>query len=112
MATGKTELLFSGQALSNAYVYGKKETLGYGVVSIVVDAYGSTSGVTYVVRGYPSLDAPAYSKIIKSDTAIVSGDVHYLVLSDPYEQIDVGVKSTGTNVSGRVTVVVTGKRRT
>ena len=35
MAGGKTELLFSGQALSNAYVYNKKETLGYGVVSIV-----------------------------------------------------------------------------
>ena len=55
--------------------------------------------------------APAYKNTVKSDTAMVSGDIHYLPMSDPYDVVDVGVKSTATNYSGRITVIVTGKRR-
>lgn len=121
MAGGKTEILFSGQATTNSYVYERFNALGFGSIAIVVDGNAtvqsgqtvSTSGISYTIRGYPALTtAPGYYKTIKGDTVIGSGDCHYNVLTDPYEQIDVGVKSTQSNLSGLVTVTVTGKRRT
>jgi len=113
MGAGQTEVIFSGFALSNSYAYRKFNTLGQGATAILVDAYGSVSGVTYTIRAYPNLDAaPAYVKTIKSDTTMASGDIHYLVTGNPYNQLDVGVKSAQSNRSGRVSVFVTGKRRT
>jgi len=113
MGAGQTEVIFSGFALSNGYAYRKFNTLGQGATAILLDAYGSTSGVTYTIRAYPNIDtAPSYFKTLKGDTTMISGDVHYLVTGNPFNQLEVGVKSTESNRSGRVSVFVTGKRRT
>jgi len=118
MSGGKSEVLLSSYATSNAYAYSSPfDVRGHGEVALTVIANLSQSGVTYTVRGYPVklgpsvLVAPGYSNTVKGDTAMVSGDVHYLLMSNPYDVIDVGVKSTAANISGRVTVMVTGKRR-
>ena len=114
MASGKTQVLGSGLKTSNVYAYtAKYDTLGFGEVAVTLAVVTSQSGVTYTVRGYPVLtDFPAYVKTVKGDTVMTSGASHYLVFSDPYEAIDVGYKSTQSNLSGSVTVLVTGKRRT
>ena len=118
MGTGKSEVLLSSYATSNTYAYSATfDVRGYSDVAFTVIANQSQSGVTYTLRGYPArlgpstLLAPAYKNTIKADTAMVSGDVHYLPMSNPYDEIDAGVKSTAANISGRVTVIVTGKRR-
>jgi len=48
---------------------------------------------------------------LTSGTILVSGASAYKTFSDPYEQIDVGLKNVQSNQSGAVTVFVTGKRR-
>jgi len=97
----------------------KHDVRGYSEVALTIIAAQSQSGVTYTVRGYPASEgpaqsallAPAYTNTVKGDTAMVSGDIHYLTFSRPYDKIDVGGKSTASNISGRITVMMTGKRR-
>jgi ethanolamine utilization microcompartment shell protein EutL len=120
MSGGRSEVLWSSYVTGNAYAYtAKQDVKGFSEVALTIIANQSQSGVTYTVRGYPSSEGPAlaallapgYTNTIKADTAMVSGDIHYLVFSNPYDKIDVGGKNTASNYSGRVTVIATMKRR-
>lgn len=120
MGTGKSEVILSSYATSNSYAYSPKQDIrGYSENAFTVIATQSQSGVTYTMRGYPASEGPAiaallaptYQNTVLGDTAMVSGDIHYLTLGDPYDKVDFGVKSTASNYSGRVTVIWTGKRR-
>lgn len=120
MAGGKSEILFSGYVTGNSYEYRPFEVRGYAQTAIVVDVVTAQSnqGVTYTVRGYPNRLGPVaspaigYKRTLKVGTALLSGDCHYLTVSDPYDTIDVGVKNTVSNISGVITVMANGKRRT
>ena len=119
MGTGNSEFIISSYATSNSYAYSRRVNVrGYAEWSLTVIANQSQSGVTYIIRGYPAVEgslstlvAPSYQNTLVSDTAMVSGDIHYLVCTRPIDEIQVGVKSTATNYSGRVSVILTGKRR-
>jgi hypothetical protein len=111
MVIGKTEVLSSGFGTSNSYAYTPKVTiLGFHNNALLLDYLGPGSGIGYIVRGYP-LEGFARRKTLISGQILNSGDSAYMTLSDPYEQVDVGLVSVQSNNSGAVTVFTTGKRR-
>ena len=111
MGTGKTQIIASGQATSNSFVYtGKTNVLGFGKTGVLIECVRLGSGVEYTIRGYPIGDFPK-RRSITSGTILVSGASAYKVFSDPYDQIDVGIKSVQSNYTGAVTIYTTGKRR-
>jgi len=114
MAGGKAYVLTSGLSLTNSFVYtAKYNTLGFGSVAVIVEnvSVGDIgSGVQYTVRGYPVVGMPL-KRSVASGSVLTSGSDVYLLLSDTYAEIDVGLKATQDNMSGIGTVYVTGKRR-
>jgi hypothetical protein len=115
VGAGKTEILFSSVVTTNTYVYsGKQDVLGFGGVQVNLDLDAMTSGHTasFAIRGYPaSEDAPGYSIPILTGETLGSGDIAQYIVGDCYDWVDVGVKNTTSNKSGRVTVSITKKRR-
>ncbi len=111
MGAGKTQILSSGQATSDALVYtAKYNTLGYGTVTVGVECIRLGSGVAYTIRGYPVEGFPKTYSIV-SGQILTSGVTHVKVFTNAYEVIDVGVNSVQSNHSGVINVYVTGKRR-
>lgn len=119
MGSGKTQILYSSTVTLNSPTLYKVNTRGFGATSIYVRADEVTSGasLTVLVHGYPAdIDTPNISNItvpiVASGTAtFTSGEEALWVLSDPYDSIGVGVMNTTANKSGRITVIVTRKRR-
>ena len=113
MGGGKTEILFSGYATTNAYVYTSKfHVLGFNEASVAFDVLKVGSGVQYTIRGYPAEDFPLVVSI-GSGQLLTSG-VTVLITSGlnvAVANIDVGVSSLVNDYSGCVTVIVAGKRR-
>ena len=113
MASGKTEILFSGYGTTNSLTYRQVDVLGYGETNIVPHCV--TGGTTsFTIRGYPC----TFGGVIISGTAITlvsgtvsSGTMAEYCVSDAYEILDVGVASNVTDTSGRVNVYVSRKRR-
>ncbi len=115
MGAGKTEIIVSGGATTNSYVFNQVNILGYGETTVFFQNNGTAgSGISVVVLGYPSFEAlPLTSAyvILTSGNVVESGKVNVYSTTDAYEGLGIGYKSAGTNYSGRVTVVVTRKRR-
>ena len=111
MAGGKTEILGSGLALTSAWTYTPKfDTLGFAKTSIMLEAIRLGSGVQYTVRGYPIAGFSKYHAI-SSGTILVSGASHLITMSDPYQEMVIGLRNLVGNQSGVVTVYRTSKRR-
>ena len=115
MGAGKTEIIVSGGATTNSYVYNTVNVLGYGETSVFFQNNGTAgSGIAVTVLGYPAYESlpitSAYVILVSGDV-VESGKVYLYSVSDSYEGLGVGYKSAGTNFSGRVTIVVTRKRR-
>lgn len=110
MAIGKSYVLSSGQTLTNSFVYTAKYTVrNFASVGITVEVVDPGSGVEYTVRGYPVEGMPVV-RSIASGSVISSGNTAYMSLTDPYDQIELGLKALQTNESGIATVYVTGRR--
>jgi len=111
MASGKTEVLTSGTGTTNSFVYtAKADVLGFGSVAVQLECLRLGSGVQYTIRGYP-IAGINKTRSITSGSILTSGAGVYAIFSDPYDQIDVGLKSVQSNRSGVVTVFLTRKRR-
>ena len=113
MAGGKTEILFSGYGTTDSLVYRQVEVLGYGETNIIPHCV-TGSGISFTIRGYPC----SFGGTIISGTSItlisgtlLSGTMAEYCVSDAYEILDVGVASNGTNISSRVNVYISRKRR-
>lgn len=109
--SGKAKILHSGFSTSNSYAYtAKRDTLNFNKTAILIEHLGGGSGIGFIVRGFP---VAGFNKslTLTSGHILGSGDFAYITLSDPYEQIDVGLISVQTDVSGSATVYATGKRR-
>jgi hypothetical protein len=117
MARGHSKYVVSGQGTTDAYAYTPRINVKGGAQNLIgVDclAIHSAYTLTYLVRGYPVLEegegGSTYAHTIKAASTINSGDQHFMILSDPYEQVDVGVKHTTSNQSGVFTVINMTKR--
>ena len=111
MPEGKSYILASGQSLTNSFVYtGRFTTRNFAKTGVLVEAIQIGSGVQYTMRGFP-IEGLTKNISVASGTILTSGDSAYMVLEDPYDQIDVGLKAVQTDRSGVATVYVTGKRK-
>lgn len=111
MSEGKSYVLQSGLSLTNSFQYtAKYTTRNMAKVGLIVEAIKIGSGVEYTVRGYPIEGFPK-TVSITSGTILTSGNSVYMVLEDPFDQVDVGLKAVQSNRSGCATVYVDGKRR-
>jgi len=110
MASGKTEVLFSGYKTTNSFEYRKFTTLGFAKTSVVFEVLGLGSGIQYTIRGYPVANMTpcslASGEITTSSIVLVTSGLDIAM-----EEMDVGVKSLQDNYSGIITVYVARKRR-
>lgn len=115
MGAGKIEIVASGVATTNSYVFNKVSVLGYGETLVFVQNNGTGgSGVTASVLGYPSYESVPFMSsyvILASGDTVESGKVYLYSTTDAFEGLGVGYKSSATDRSGRVTVIVSRKRR-
>lgn len=114
MSGGKVEVVTSGAATTNSDVFHKISVLGYGETQVYCQYLGGGSGVTVTILGYPSFETTPLGSsyvILVSGDSINSGQVNVYSVTDAYEDLGIGYKSTQTNFSGRVTIVATRKRR-
>ena len=119
MASGKSSVLFSGQPLTNSYVYRSLDTLGYAKTSVLIRADKTGSGVGYIIRGYLAPREGAQKLILDTPHVITSGQLTTsgqttLITSGldlAYQAIDIGVKADQSNQSGIVTVTEVRRRR-
>lgn len=120
MGTGKNAVLFSSFVTGNSYEERKIHTLGFGETLVTIQSVSVTSGSTlsHRLRGFPDVaDAPTLTYPLRAngaditDITVGSGYYAQYSISDAYDEIGIAVKNTTSNKSGRVTVVVSRKRR-
>ena len=120
MGAGKSEILLSSIVTKNSSIPFYHNVQGYGKTLIYAKADQVTSGYSLSVHidGYPATGVTKAGirdygvRIVNSGSVtLASGDAGRWTLTDPYDEIGVYAHNATANKSGRITVMVNGKRR-
>jgi hypothetical protein len=110
MALGKSVVLWSGEGLTNAYVYREVSVNNFAKTTVMVENVNQGSGILWTIRGYAVKGHAVHS--IASGAITTSGTVTtiYSGLDTAFDIIEVGLRNTQSNRTGGGTVTIARRR--